>query len=503
MRLSEALTAVGAVLRRRPADLLPFYVLGVAVPAIARLVSFVGIAIAVLYLETTGRFDVFFAEIGGYDLDPPNPETEPEAFGTWAESVAPLFEPLVTPVSVGLLVSSVLATALVLLVLSAAVAAGQLAACNSRLMDRRGLTAGIAGVRSHSVSFLGLYVLEGLLWLVVTAVAIGAVLVVALVSFWAAIVVALVASLFWFLSVVGIRAVFAFAPVAIVVDDVGVGGSLRGSVEFIRVRLIDAVAYYLVAIGTLVGFGVLATAFSVLGIGTLAVLVGLFLVTPALDLLRTALYAGHRGSLSPPSTSTDAIHGQLVQGVRRGWYELRLFVRESPGFHALAIASLGAGFWMGWIAAGSLVGHVETSIDARLAGIVPPTAAIEIFANNWTVALSMAYAGVALIVPTLAALWFNGFVFGLVGRLEVAPLELLAFVVPHGIIEIPALLVSGSLGVYLGVVGWRTWRGSADRAELADTMERAFWILVGLGLVLAVAGFIEGFISPFYYRLLL
>lgn len=503
MRLSEALTAVGAVLRRRPADLLPFYVLGVAAPAIARLVSFFGIAIAVLYLELTGRFDVFFAEIGGHDLDPPNPETDPEAFAAWAESIAPLFDPLLTPVSVGLLVSSVTVTALLVLVLSAAVAAGQLAACNSRLMDRRGLTAGIAGVRSHSVSFLGLYVLEGLLWLVVTSVAIGVVLVVALVSFWAALVVALVAALVWFLAVVGIRAVFAFAPVAVVVDDVGVGGSLRGSVEFIRARLVDAVAYYLLAIGTLVGFGVLASAFSVLGIGTLAVLVGLFLLTPALDLLRTALYATYRGHLSPPSWPTDSIRGHTVQGAKRGWHELRLFVRESPGFHVLAIASLGMGFWMGWLAAAPFVGHVETSVDARIAGIVPPTAAIEIFANNWTVALSMAYAGVALIVPTLAALWFNGFVFGLVGRLEVAPFELLAFVVPHGILEIPALLVSGSLGVYLGVVGWRTWCGSADRADLADAMERAFWVLVGLGLVLAVAGFIEGFISPFYYRLLL
>jgi len=35
---------------------------------------------------------------------------------------------------------------------------------------------------------------------------------------------------------------------------------------------------------------------------------------------------------------------------------------------------------------------------------------------------------------------------------------------------------------------------------LADTLERAFWVLVGIGMVLAVAALIEGFVSPYYYR---
>ncbi|CDK40609.1 uncharacterized protein BN903_59 [Halorubrum sp. AJ67] len=72
--------------------------------------------------------------------------------------------------------------------------------------------------------------------------------------------------------------------------------------------------------------------------------------------------------------------------------------------------------------------------------------------------------------------------------------------VPHGIFEIPALVVSGALGVHLGVVSWRTFRGRASRERFADALETAFWVTVGLGILLGVAGIVEGFVSPYYWR---
>ena len=176
------------------------------------------------------------------------------------------------------------------------------------------------------------------------------------------------------------------------------------------------------------------------------------------------------------------------------------FVRTNPWLHGFAFAVAVGGFAAGWTLAEPLEGVVTTSIAARIDGIVPPIAALDFATNNWVVAVSTAFAGIAVAVPVVATLVFNGLVFGIYARTEAAPLELLAFVTPHGLIEIPALVIAGALGLSLGVAGWRTFRKRASADDLADELRRAFWVLVGIGILLAVAGVIEGFFSPFYWR---
>jgi len=80
--------------------------------------------------------------------------------------------------------------------------------------------------------------------------------------------------------------------------------------------------------------------------------------------------------------------------------------------------------------------------------------------------------------------------------------ELVAFVVPHGIIEIPSLLLSGALGLHLGLVSVRYVRGTVTKREVTDEVELAYQVLIGLLILFVVAGFIEAFISPYYYDIL-
>ncbi|MFW6318338.1 MAG: stage II sporulation protein M, partial [Halorubrum sp.] len=201
--------------------------------------------------------------------------------------------------------------------------------------------------------------------------------------------------------------------------------------------------------------------------------------------------------LDPPATGVRA---QLSGGVRRGWREMLAFVRRTPGLHALAVA-VGVGFGaLGWLAVDPFVGAVTTSIESRLVGHVPPVAAVNFFGNNWSVAIATSLAGVALAVPALSSIAFNGFALGATAALEENLAALAAFVVPHGLLEIPALFISGALGVHLGIVSWRTLRGRRSHAELADALEGAFWVLIGVGVVIAVAALIEGFVSPYYWR---
>ena len=170
MRLSAAVSAVVATFRRRPADLLPFYVLGASVAAIVRVVPFFALVVAYLFLEFTGRLEALRAELVTLEQPPADPEAEPEAFADWLEELGAVLEATVVSADVVLVMSGLFLIALTVSVLlgvllSAVVAAGQIATCHARLRDERGLTAGIDGVRRYWLSFLGLFVLELLLWL--------------------------------------------------------------------------------------------------------------------------------------------------------------------------------------------------------------------------------------------------------------------------------------------------------------------------------------------------
>ncbi|RKD98411.1 stage II sporulation protein M [Halopiger aswanensis] len=504
MALSDHLAAVVAVLRRRPGDLLPLYLLGAAVPAIIRVVPFFAALVGYLHLRTSGRLATVQTELA--DLEsPPDPQTNPDAFDRWAEGLVPVFEQVLTPTMLAIGLVTVLLVILLAAVVSPYVTAGQLAASYARLRDERGVDAGFAGARRHWLRFLGLYLLEFLLWAVLLLGG-GIAVVIAAGGLSAAgvgavgILVGLLVGLLLIVALAAVRALFAFAPVAVVVDDVGVFASLSRTASFVRAYPGGALAYYVLSLGVFLGFSALSGVLALVEIVVFPSLLGIVLLFPALDLLKTSLYGTYRGRLRPPTSPDRSLQSQVGDGLRRGWAEMVAFVRSTPGTHALVLAVGLGSFAAGWYAADPYAGVIETSIASRLEGHVPPAAALEFFGNNWLVAITTVYSGVAFVVPAVVSVLFNGLALGITARLEVAPLELLAFVVPHGVIEIPAILIAGALGVSVGVDGWRTLQGRMRRATFADRLERAFWVLVGIGILLAVAGAIEGFVSPYYYR---
>ena len=499
MDLSNAVSATVSTLRRRPGDLLPFYFLGTAVPVIARLGLLASLAGVYLHYELSGRLDVVRDTLADVDLTPPDTE-DPAAIEQWAEGLLPAFEPLLTPTAAALLVAGVVVTVVLAALTYAAVSAGQMSAVIARLRSDRGLTAGIAGVRDRWLTFLGLYLAEILLWIGVILLASVAVTVTFVINPFLGAVVALGVFLLGAVLLLAIRIVFAFAPAAIVVDDVGVFGSLDGAGGFIRSNPADAAAYLVVAVGVTVAIASAASGLAFLGGGAVVALVSAVVAAPALDLLKTVLYGDYRGTVSPVDPPAASVRTQFTGGVRRGWREMVAFVVRTPGIH-LFVAALGVGSGaVGWILAEPFVGAVPTSIEARLENHIAPVAAVEFFGNNWAVAISTALGGVALVIPALSAIVFNGVVLGGTAALEVNPEALLAFVIPHGVFEIPAIFIAGALGAQLGIVSWRAFRGRVSRAELADTFETAFWVLIGVGILLAIAAVIEGFVSPYYWR---
>jgi uncharacterized membrane protein SpoIIM required for sporulation len=497
MKPSTAIRAATVALQR-PSELLPAYFLAPAIPVVVRVFPVVGLAVTYLYLSTAGRLADLRAALSNTDLGPPPQNGDPAAVEAWMADVQSILEIAMTPTTLAILGVSLLLAVVAAVVLSVVATAAQLSASYARLRDERGSVAAIRGAKRHWLSVFGVRLIEAVLWVVIVGTVAGALAAAVSVSTLLGGLLALVVAPVALLALVAVRAVFAFAPVAVVVDDIGPLDAIRGGWGFVRSNPISALVYYGVSVASLFVLGSLAGALAFLGGAPLVGVVGFTVVSPFLDVTKTALYGDARGSVAPPDPPTAALGDRLRAGLRRGWRETMTFVRSAPLLHVASAGFALVGGAVGWTLAAPLAASVPSSISARLAGHNPVAATVEFGANNWTVAVSTGFAGLALAVPAAVSMFFNGAIIGALARTEEAPLELLAFVVPHGVIELPALVITGALGLHLGAVGWRTRFGT--QSPLADELERAFWVCVGVGILLAVAGLIEGFVSPYYYR---
>ena len=126
-----------------------------------------------------------------------------------------------------------------------------------------------------------------------------------------------------------------------------------------------------------------------------------------------------------------------------------------------------------------------------------------IFFNNAIKTLGVIILGVFFGVPPFFFVTLNGFVIGiLISGLasDTGYGTIVAALAPHGVIEIPVLLLATSLGFAVGKESfrWLMGRRSGVRAELRHGLRLYFkWILVGI----LVAALIEVFVTPYIVRL--
>ena len=137
-------------------------------------------------------------------------------------------------------------------------------------------------------------------------------------------------------------------------------------------------------------------------------------------------------------------------------------------------------------------------LEEDIEGDEMPVFASALMTNNVGVTF-LAFAGGLLAgAGTLYVLLLNGIslgaIFGVYAN-EGVPLVLLAWVFPHGFIELTAICIAGGAGFGLGSA--LLMPGRRTRAEALVERGRAFLSLIaGTALMLVVAGLIEGFYSP-------
>ncbi len=130
-----------------------------------------------------------------------------------------------------------------------------------------------------------------------------------------------------------------------------------------------------------------------------------------------------------------------------------------------------------------------------------PVMATQIITNNVQVAIFAFAFGMTAGLFTVYLLVSNGIslgaVFGLYGSKGIATL-LLAFVAPHGVLELSAICVAGGAGFLLAAALLIPGNRTRKRA-LAENGRRAIRLVSGAAFMLLIAGTLEGFVSPIPY----
>ncbi len=142
----------------------------------------------------------------------------------------------------------------------------------------------------------------------------------------------------------------------------------------------------------------------------------------------------------------------------------------------------------------------ESRAEDRLAGQKTSFSAF-LMTHNIQVSIFTFALGMTWGVGTILMLFYNGIGLGAISVDYAADGQtrfLLGWLMPHGVIEIPAILIAGQAGLALalGLIGWgkRAPMGTRLREVSQDVVTLSF----GFGLLLVWAGFVEAFLSQYH-----
>jgi stage II sporulation protein M len=136
---------------------------------------------------------------------------------------------------------------------------------------------------------------------------------------------------------------------------------------------------------------------------------------------------------------------------------------------------------------------------AWIKDLSPISIMLVIFLNNAVKCLFSIVLGVGFGIIPIIFVGGNGIILGLIANeasKEKGIIFVLAALVPHGIIEIPMILISAGLGVRLGFFMYLSLKGEKKdmRYELLESLRLYMRIIMPLLFVSAV---IETFVTPF------
>ena len=190
----------------------------------------------------------------------------------------------------------------------------------------------------------------------------------------------------------------------------------------------------------------------------------------------------------------------LANTVQTQWQHLRPYVAGVIGLFVVSIV-LGAGLVaIGFDIFSALTG--EGIEDA-----VPDELTLQaILVNNTIAFLAMiALGAITLGVFALLAILINGIVIGFVAGPAVAEQglgETLVLLVPHGILELPAIFIAAAVGLRAGHIIVNRIRGVREQLITRSELHGLAAVIAIAWIALAIAAAIEVYVTPALYEFL-
>jgi uncharacterized membrane protein SpoIIM required for sporulation len=146
------------------------------------------------------------------------------------------------------------------------------------------------------------------------------------------------------------------------------------------------------------------------------------------------------------------------------------------------------------------VAKEENATKDRLSGR-KTTFSAYLMTHNTKVSIFTLALGMTWGVGTILMLFYNGIILGAVSVDYIRAGQtkfLLGWLLPHGAIEIPAILIAGQAGLVLALalIGWG--KRTPLRARLREISQDLVTLIFGVGLLLVWAGFVEAFLSQYH-----
>lgn len=146
------------------------------------------------------------------------------------------------------------------------------------------------------------------------------------------------------------------------------------------------------------------------------------------------------------------------------------------------------------------VAEEERATEDRLAGKKTSFSAF-LMTHNIKVSIFTLALGMSWGIGTIILLFYNGV---MVGAIAVDYMRagqtkfLLGWLLPHGVVEIPAILIAGQTGLImaLALIGWG--KRIPLRARLRKVSRDLVTLILGVGVLLVWAGFVEAFLSQYH-----
>lgn len=139
----------------------------------------------------------------------------------------------------------------------------------------------------------------------------------------------------------------------------------------------------------------------------------------------------------------------------------------------------------------------EKEVAGQMDGTNPYDMVVKLFANNLEACILLFLGGASFGILTIFIMSLNGIVIGAIMEIvskDHTALFVAAALLPHGIFEIPAFIISGALGILLAQSLIAEWYGTGDTAVAAQAYAKMFliWVLP----LITTAAIVEAFITP-------